>query len=465
MIFPSHVLPALVLLNLFRTMTARSLFLALALTGTASVHAGNWPNWRGPNQDGSSEEKNLPAKFSKTEGVKWAAALPGLSASVPAVWGDSVFVTAPIYAEQKFVGMCLDAKTGAIRWSKPLAEGTKWDKSSNLASPSPVTDGERVMFFFATGDLACFDFSGKELWKRQLAKDHGNFATQWTYSSSPVLDGGKLYIQVLQRNEAFEFQGVKKGVEGSPNDSYILAIDPATGKELWKVVRPSDAMSETREAFSTPVFTTYNGKRQMLVTGGDIISGHDAATGQELWRWGNWNPDQNKNLRLVPSAVAGEGVAVVCSPKKRPVFGVKMGLTGKLDDSALAWTSDPKEFSSDVSTPLFYQGHLYVLSSDYKKISCVDIKTGKVFWTGDLGSKAKFEASPTAGDGKIYMTNFWGEVYVVSASPDKFELLNVADMGDGSKAQGNDGSVRCSIPIANGCLYIRAQDKLYCVGR
>ncbi len=445
-------------------MSTRSLFLVLALASTAPLQAGNWPNWRGPNQDGSSDEKNLPAKFSKSENVKWAADLPGLSASVPAVWGDSVFVTAPKYEEQKFYGICLDAKTGKQRWSKALAEGSKWDKSSNLASPSPVTDGERVMFFFATGDLVCFDFQGKELWKRQLAKDHGSFATQWTYSSSPVLDGGKLYIQVLQRNEAFEFQGVKKGVEGSPNDSYILAIDPATGKDLWKVIRPSDAMMETREAFSTPVFTTYKGQREMLVTGGDCITGHDAATGKELWRWGNWNPDLNKNLRLVPSPVAADGVAVVCSPKKRPVFGVKMGLNGKLSDSDLAWTSDPKEFSSDVSTPLVYQGHLYVLSSDYKKLSCVEPQTGKVLWTGETGSRAKFEASPTAGDGKIYMTNFWGEVYVVAANPEKFELLNVADMGNGSKAQGTDGSIRCSIPIANGCLFIRVQDKLYCVG-
>ena len=443
--------------------TAVSAFLALAFT--SFVHSENWPQFRGPNQDGSSTEKNLPDKFSKTENVKWVADLPGLSASVPAVWGDSVFVTAPVPEQQKFVGICLDAKTGKERWRKVLADGTRWDKASNLASPSPTTNGERVIFFFATGDLAAFDFSGKELWKRQLAKDHGNFATQWTYSSSAVLDGGKLYIQVLQRNASFEFQGVKKGVEGTPNDSYILCIDPQTGKDLWKTVRPSDAENETREAFSTPVFYTHDGKREMLVVGGDCLTGHDPANGKELWRWGNWNPDNNKQLRLVPSPVAGDGIVIACAPKNRPVFGVKLGLSGKLSDSDLAWTSDPKTVTSDVSTPVFYEGHFYILDSNHKTLSCVEPKTGKVLWTGELGSKAKIEASPSAADGKIFVTNFWGEVFVVKADPSKFELLSSADMGNGSKAQGTDGSVRNSIAIANGALFIRVQDKLYCVGK
>jgi len=440
-----------------------SAFFAIALAGT--IHAENWPQFRGPNHDGSSTEKNLPEKFSKTENVKWAAELPGLSASVPAIWGDSVFLTAPIEAEQKFVGICLDAKTGKERWRKVLADGTRWDKASNLASPSPATDGKSVIFFFATGDLAAFDFSGKELWKRQIAKDHGNFATQWTYSSSPVLDGGKLFIQVLQRNAYFEFQGVKKGVEGSPNDSYLLCIDPATGKDVWKVIRPCNAEAETREAFSSPVFYTHNGKREMLITGGDCLTGHDPATGKELWRWGHWNDDQNKNLRLVPSPVAGDGVAIVCAPKNRPAFGLKLGGSGNLSDSDLAWTSDPKTVTSDVSTPLYYQGHFYVLDSNRKSISCVEPKSGKVLWTGDTGSKAKFEASPTGADGKIYMTNFWGEVYVVKADPAKFELLHTADMGNGSKAQGTDGSVRSSVAVANGSLFIRTQDRLYCIGK
>ena len=447
-------------------MTARRLFLALAIASTASLQAGNWPNWRGPNQDGSADEKDLPAKFSPTENVKWATTLPGLSASVPVVWGDKVFLTAPIEADKQLVALCYDAKTGKELWRSVVSEGgLQWDNKSNLASPSATTDGEKVVFLFANAVAACFDLSGKQLWKRDLAETHGAFGTQWTYGSSPLLDGGQLFIQVLQRDAPFEFQGFKKGTIGKDMASYILSLDPATGKDVWKVIRPSTAQMETLESFASPVVTTFEGKRRLMIVGGDCITTHDAATGKELSRWGNWNPDLNKNLRLVPSVVAGEGIAVVCSPKNRPVFGVRLGLSGNLSDGDLAWTSDPKELTSDVSTPAFYQGKFYILDSNRKVISCVDPKTGKVIWTGETGSKSKFESSPTIADGKIYMTNFWGDVYVVKAGGEKFELLSVNEMGDGSKPNGDAKSCRSSIAAANGNLYIRTQDKLYCVGQ
>lgn len=442
----------------------RSLFLSLILAQSAL--AGNWPNWRGPNQDGSTDEKGLPAKFSKTEGVKWATALPGLSASVPVVWGDKVFITAPIEAEKALVGLCYDARTGKELWRSVVSQGSElqWDNKSNLASPSATTDGERVVFLFANAVAACFDLKGAPIWKRDFKETHGAFGTQWTYGSSPLLDGGKLYIQVLQRNEPFEFQGFQKGTPGKDMSSYVLALDPATGKDLWKVIRPSTAEAETLESFASPVVLPVKGQRQLLIVGGDCVTGHDPASGVELWRWGNWNPDLNKNLRLVPSVVTAGNTVVVCSPKKRPVFGVKMGLTGKQDDSALAWTSDGKVLTSDVSTPATYQGKLYVLDSDRRAISCVEPDTGKILWTGETGSKAKFESSPTIADGKIYMTNFWGDVYVVKASSDAYELLSVNEMGDGSKPNGDAKSCRSSIAAADGHLYIRTQDKLYCVG-
>ena len=441
--------------------------LALALLSTtAATFAADWPHFRGPHQDGSSPETGLPEKFSKTDGVKWAAAVPGISASIPVVSGGKVFLTAPVEADKQLVALCYDAKTGKELWRKVIFEGgLQWDNKSNLASPSAAADGKRVVFLFANALAACFDYDGKEIWKRDIKETHGAFATQWTYGSSPVLDGGKLYIQVLQRNEVWDFQGVQKGTPGKDLSSYILALDPATGKDLWKVIRPSDALSESLESFSTPVFVDFKGERQMLITGGDCISGHDAATGKELWRWGNWNSDKDKNLRLVPSAVAGDGIAVVCSPKNRPTFGVKLGLSGKLDDSALAWTSDPKVVTSDVSTPAYYQGSFYVLDSNRKTLSRVEPKTGKVVWTGETGSKSKFESSPTVADGKVYAINFWGDVYVMKAGGDKFELLNTIEMGDGSKPNGDAKSCRSSITVADGCLFIRTQDKLYCVGK
>lgn len=442
-------------------------FLLCLITAFAStcVLAENWPQWRGPAQDGSSPEKNLPAKFSKTENVKWAAALPGPSASVPIIWGDSVFLTAAIESEQKLVGVCYDAASGKEKWRKAIADGLRWDDKSNLASPSPVTDGELVYFFFATGDLAAFDFGGNEKWKRSIARDHGNFATQWTYSSSPMIDDGRLYIQVLQRGEAFDFHGVQKGEPGRPNDSYLLCLNPQTGKDIWKVKRPTDAVAESMEAFSTPVATTHDGRRLVLLTGGDCITGHDAVSGAELWRWGTWNTEKIGHWRLVPSPVAGDGVALACAPKRNPIYAVKLGKKGKLSQSDLAWVSDPKAVTSDVSTPLFYEGKFYVLDSDKKALACVEPATGKVIWQGEFPSKAKIEASPTGADGKIYAINFWGEVFVAQAGGGSFELLHTADLGDGTKPSGNERSCRASIAVASGSLFIRTQDKLYCIAK
>lgn len=442
-----------------------SILLALALAAPFA-RAENWPNWRGPNQDGSSKEKNLPAKFSPTEKVKWAADVPAISASVPVVWGDKVFLTAPIKEERKLVGLCYDAKTGKELWRKAVSEGgLQWDNKSNLASPSPVTDGERVVFLFADAVAASFDLSGNLQWKRDFKETHGAFATQWTYGSSPTLDGGKLYIQVLQRNETFEFQGFPKGTPGKDMTSYVLAVDPATGKDIWKHLRPTQAAVESLEAFSSPVFCDHNGKRVMLISGGDTLTLHDAATGDEYARIATWNlpgDGYNKFFRLVPSPVVGDGIALVCAPKKSPVFAMSLDSKGK--DVAPLWTSDSKVVSSDVSTPAYYEGSFYVLDSDRRTLSRVEPKTGKVIWTGDTGSKSKFESSPTVADGKVYMTNFWGDVYVAKAGGDSFELLSVNSMGNGSKPNGDAASCRSSIAVSNGCLFIRTQDKLYCVG-
>ena len=442
-----------------------TLLLAITLISSAA-HAENWPGWRGPNQDGSSPEKGLPAKFSKTDGVKWAAELPGLSASVPVVWGDKVFITAPIDAEKKLLGLCYDAKTGKELWRKVIFEGDlQWDNKSNLASPSPVTDGDRVIFLFANAIAASYDLAGNLQWKRDFTQTHGAFATQWTYGSSPALDGGRLYIQVLQRNEPFEFQGFPKCTPGKDMTSYILALDPATGKDLWKQLRPTPAQVESLEAFSSPVFADHGGKRIMLISGGDTLTLHDAASGKEYARLATWNlagEGYNKFFRLVPSPVVGAGIALVCAPKNSPVFA--MPLDSKGNDVQPLWTSDPKVVTSDVSTPAFYEGKFYVLDSGRRTLSCIEPKTGKVIWTGETGSKSKFESSPTVADGKVYMTNFWGDVYVAKAGGDTFELLSVNEMGDGTKPNGDAKSCRSSIAAANGHLFIRTQDKLYCVG-
>lgn len=442
----------------------KSLFFAVLLMVAAGpLAAGSWPGFRGPNHDGSSPETALPENFSKSSGVKWAADMPGPAASVPVVWGDHVFVSSSSPADQKLLAMCLDAKTGVLKWKHEVTDGYKYDDRSNLASPSPATDGERVFFLYGTSVLVGFDFEGKELWRRDLGEAYGNFGTQWTYSTSPVLDGGRLYIQVLQRNEAFEFHGRQKGDPNGKNESYILALEPATGKEIWRTVRPSDAVAESLEGFSTPVFHTFEGKRLMLITGGDTMTGHDAATGAELWRLGSWNSAKIGHWRLVASPVAGDGVALACAPKKEPIYAVKLGASGSVEP---LWTSDPRQASSDVSTPLFYQGKFYVLDSDRKTLACVEPRTGAVVWRGEFPTRTKIEASPTGADGKIYVIDQLGKVFVVKAGGSAFEILHEANFGmEGVSSTNSDNLCRACIVPADGKLYVRAQDRLYCIGK
>jgi outer membrane protein assembly factor BamB len=424
---------------------------------TASGHAGNWPHWRGPDFNGSSPEKNLPENFSKTENVKWVADLPGPSAATPIVWGDRVFVSSTDLNKKSLHAMGFDRKTGKPLWNVEVAPGFSQDRNSNFASPSPTTDGSFVYFLYGTGDLMALDFEGKQVWVRKLEKDYGQFAYQWTYGASPTLFDGKLYVQVLHRDVPVNGRGRKDG----PNESYLLALEPKTGKEIWRHVRPSEAAAESQEAYSTPIPFAHDGRTEMLISGGDCLSGHDPKTGKELWRWGSWNPSKIGHWRLVPSPVASERGALVCAPKGSPVFAVKPGLSGNLDDSALAWTSADREVSSDVCTPLFYKGRFYVLNGERqtKTIARIDPATGKPDWIGELDTRAKIEASPTGADDKIYFQDFRGQVFIVAADKE-FKVLRCIPMGD----EGED-RLRATIPVSDGNLFIRTDRKLYCVGR
>ena len=432
------------------------LTLGFALGLSRPAGAENWPHWRGPYFNGSSSETNLPATFSQTDHVRWATPLPGISAATPIIWNDHVFLSSGDEATKSMHALALDRKNGSILWNHEVGTGYSHSPESNFASPSPVTDGQRVVFLYGNGELAAFDFAGHKLWARNLQTDYGQFAYQWTYGSSPTIYDGKLFLQVLQRNEPVHGRGRTDG----PIDSFLLALEPQTGKSLWKYNRPTEAHMESHEAYSTPIPFEYQGRTELLVTGGDCITGHSLTDGHEFWRWGTWNPTRITHWRLVPSAVVGDGVVLASAPKGSPVFAFKAGAKGGTqDDSALAWKSQDREVSSDVGTPLFYKGRFYVLNGDRNTIARIVPATGKADWIGELGRRVKIESSPTCADDKIYFQNFRGEVFVVAAAG-QFKLLNVAAMGDPE-----DDRLRSSIAIAQGQLFIRTGHKLYCVAQ
>jgi outer membrane protein assembly factor BamB len=431
-------------------------FLGLLMLLTTAARADNWPQWRGPNFNGSTEQKNLPTQWSRTENVAWSAELPGAAAATPIIWGDRVFLAGVDAARDVLLASCYDRRTGQRLWQHDVATGSRRDTRSNFASSSPVTDGKIVVFFYGNGDLVCYDLQGRQQWARNVQEDYGTFAFLWTFSSSPLLYDGRLYVQVLQRDVPVD----GRGLVGQENRSYLLAIDPQDGQTLWRHFRPSQAVAESREAFSTPIPYEHEGTTQVLVAGGDDLTAHDPETGEELWRWGTWNPRRITHWRLVPSPVAGDGIVLACAPKADPIYAIRIG-SGTEGQPELAWSSrDERLVSADVPTPAFYQGDFFVLN-DLRRgyLSRVEPQTGRVKWSVESPGSAKFEASPLAADGKIYVINFDGDVVVYDAEDGR--RLNVISMDQPSRGE----VVRASIVAAGGQLFIRTTRHLYCVGQ
>jgi len=428
--------------------------LAVALFATSLAHAENWPQWRGPAFNGTSSETGLPASWTK-ETVKWSTPLPGPSGATPAVWGDHVFLTSPD-AEKNLLLFCLDRTSGKVRWQKQISTGDINKGKGNMASPSPVTDGKLVWALFGNGAVAALDFDGQIVWQRNLGEEYGRFSVNWIYGSSPLLYDGRLYIQVLQRNPAPpDYPGL---AGGSPErESYLLAVDPKTGKNIFKVTRTSEARLESQESYATPMpHLGADGKAQLLIVGGNCLTGHDPATGRELWRGYGLNPKDGEWMRLVPSAVSAAGLAIVAGPKKEPLLAFKTDGRGDVTVSGLAWKIDDRS-APDVCTPAFYNGKLFVLNGDTKTLFCLDPKTGEKKWQGALDTKMVIRSSPVVADGKVYIMDEKGTVFVCGTG-DEFQQLARIEMGD------NEGS-RAGIAISQGQLFIRTTQALYCVGK
>jgi outer membrane protein assembly factor BamB len=427
--------------------SAALLCVALALPA-APAAAGNWAQWRGPHFNGSSAETGLPATFSETENVTWAANLPGIGASTPIVWGDRVFLTAQVPHTRELWALCLDRRDGSVRWRKPFGTGFSNRQGNTGASPSAITDGRTVWFYFGTGDLAAFDLDGNERWRRNIATDHGPFDLLWDYGATGLLYEGRLYIPVIhgpmgRRGGQVPADAGERG--------FLLAVDPATGRDLFKQPRPTDAPHEARQAYTTPIPFEAGGTKAVLVKGGDYVTAHDPATGKEVWRSPDYNPREDPNFRTIVSPAVAGGMAIVCAPRGgQRIYGLPVGRPAR----GWAWAID--EHAPDVCTPLVWAGDVFVLVGNRKSMLRVEPATGKVLWRGDLGTKGIFQASPTGADGRIYTITMRGEAVVLDAG-DRFRVLHTAEMG------GND--CRASIAVSDGQLFVRTDARLFCIGK
>jgi len=340
-----------------------------------------------------------------------------------------------------------------VLWKHRVAEGRPAPQNT-CASPSPATDGQRVVFLYATGDLVAFDLAGKALWARNLGEEFGKLALKFGYSSSPVFHEGRLYVAVMRRPWSYAYSPGRTTPADTAQtlDSFLLAIDPATGKGLWEADRTPKTTDESYESYASPIPHEAGGRREILLSGGDLVTGHDAATGRLLWVAG-WNPDRADLQRLIPSVTVGGGRVYVPVARGGPILAFPAGCTGPVPDARIAWRYTGT--ATDSSTPLFYDGILYVLGSDSRALAALDPATGRTLWEGGLGVRSVLRASPTGADGKVYCLSQDGDVIVLAAGREQKVLSRFA-MGE--------GPMQASIAAAGGRLYVRTSRSLYCIG-
>lgn len=406
----------------------------LPCVAAESKGAGGWPQWRGPAFNGTCEAKGLPDQWGPGTNMPWVVELPGIGAGTPIIQDGRVYVGAFEKEPAVVWAICFSAADGKELWRQKVASGVTAKKPESIAGPSAVVEAGRVVFTFSSGDMAAFDCEGKSLWSCNLLKRYGQLGNKFGYSSTPALHDGRLFVQLLRDIE---------------KPSLLICLDIVTGKELWKVERPTAAKEENKDSYASPCIFVSGGRTLVVVAGGDIVTANDVADGHEVWRSDCYaflgQPNTN---RLIPSPVVAGDRIVVPVNRGKLLVAAKVGLAG--------WSWAVTNASSDVCSPLFYQGKIYVIESATRKMFCVDPETGALLNTVKLPGKNGCFSSPTEGDGKIYALTLGGSVAVIKAGRE-MEVLRLIEMGDNSTGS--------SIAIAEGRLFIRTNTKLFCIGQ
>ncbi|HVW01834.1 MAG TPA: PQQ-binding-like beta-propeller repeat protein [Planctomycetaceae bacterium] len=417
------------------------LLLSICTAFPTGLRADNWPQWRGPKHDGISHEVGIPTTWSKTENVAWRLPLPGPAGSTPVVWQDHIFLTS---AEGPDLVLIAANTNGKQLWKQTLGTGDKKARGDegNLASPSPATDGEHVWAFVGTGDLHCYDFAGKLVWKANIQERYGKFEIQFGMSSTPVLDGDRLYLQLIHG-------------EGNPKtrEALVLALDKATGKEVWKQPRPSEAHTENEHSYASPTIYRDDKQAYLLTHGADYTIAHSLEDGHELWRCGGHHDEKyNPTLRLVASPVAVPGLIIAPSAKNGPVLAISPDAKGDITDSTKyrLWTREHN--TPDVSSPLVYDGIVY-LCRENGNLLTLDAKTGAEIYEKTT-HRDRHRASPVYADGKIYLSSRDGTISVIKTGRE-FEMLSQNKMEE---------DISASPAISNGRIYLRTFESLIAIG-
>jgi outer membrane protein assembly factor BamB len=427
------------------------LAIAAALVVGMPARAENWPQWRGPDGDGVSHETGLPLHWGDGKNILWTCVLPGQGASTPVVWGDVLFVTTQ--DGENLSLLKIDTKVGKIEWARQVGTGTptrsgprgrggssrsgqKFHNLHNMASPSPVTDGEMLVAHFGNGDLVAYDLAGRQLWHHNLQKDHGTYTIWWGHANSPVLYGD-LVINVCMQDSL-----AKRG--GQTVDSYLVAYDKRTGAQKWKTLRNTQATAEQCDAYTTPVLRRAGGRTELVVMGGNQVDAYDPATGKQLW----FLPGI-RGGRTITGPTLAHGLVYATQGQRGPLLAVRPAAGGELSADAVAWKRT--ESTPDSPCPVVWKGLIFWVS-DNGIAQCCDARTGESKWTQRLGGD--FKASPVAAADRVYFLNKNGVCTVLAAAP-KFEKLATNRI---------EGETLASPAISNGRIYLRSRGTVYCIG-
>jgi outer membrane protein assembly factor BamB len=430
-----------------------AIVLSVGLLGV-TAHADNWPQWRGPSGTGVSTERGLPLKWSDGDGVAWKAAIRGTGVSSPIVWNDRVFVTSQLGTVARREGnhptlvqdgtareageRSLRAASGKLTflieafvrtdgrslWAFELpAEGTPppVHEKHNLASASPVTDGERVYAVFGTGQVVAVDMQGKRVWHRNLAAEHGPFEINWGHGSSPIVYNDLVILPCYHEPQ-----------------SYLLAMDARTGATRWKIDRGGKVVS-----YSTPIVIRGGDGDELVLNTSEALEAYRPATGEALWRV------TETSRFAIPMPVHDAGVIYASRGyRSGPYLAVRAGGRGEVTPSHVLWKSPT---GAPYISSLVYADGLLFMAGDVGVVTCIDAKTGERVWQERTGGI--FTASPVAADGRIYLFSEPGETIVMRAAR-KPEVLARNRV---------DARLLASPAFSNGWIFFRSDDQIIAV--
>lgn len=409
----------------------------LLVACTSPKQRAVWPNWRGPNGDGSIAAGNYPVSWSETNNLVWKTPLPGKGCSTPIVWDERIFVTTP--ADRQDAVMAFDWNGKELWRTKlgPAREGKH--RNSSAANAAPATDGQAVYVVFTSGSFAALDFTGKILWQTNLIEAFGKDTLYFDPGTAPVLT--EKYVIMARMNQG---------------ESWLAAFNKVTGALQWKVARNYETPQENDHGYNTPLLIRFEGQEALLAWAGEHVTVHSAANGKMLWSALIPNPSGGKNYPAVATPVVVDGVVIVPfgrSDRGTPLlFGVKLGKAGEFDVTNHLWQRN--DTGTFVPSPTVLQQQVYLLR-DRGEVECLEPQTGKTIWKDALPkSSANYYGSTCIASGRLYAVREDGVFYVARADQ-KFVVL----------AENNMGERVIATPVfLNDRILVRGEKHLFCLG-